>query len=131
MLTEQDIKKKIFRCLLSKDKETGRCLAHCLDLDVMTSATTEESAWANLRKVVRAHIEHCFTFHQDGLKIEADPEEFAEFERVVARCKAEGIPMRTEKIKLRLTPPQQQLWDEMWMTGVESLGPKATTACVH
>src|ERR1700721_2415759 len=105
MLQEKDINGKVLSCLLSKDEQTGRWLAHCLDFDLLTSAKTEDTAWENLRKVVRVLIEHCFTFHKGGLKLEAEPHEWADFKRIEKRLLADGVPIRTEKITLKLLTP--------------------------
>ena len=129
MVREHDITGKVLSCLLSIDEQTGRWLAHCLDFDLMTSAKTQDAAWENLRKVVRVHVEHCFTFHQDGLKLEAEPHEWEDFRRIEDQLKADNMPIRTEKITLKLTPPKP--CGEIWIRGVETIGERAPTAFIH
>lgn len=131
MMREEDIIGKVLSCLLSKDERTGRWLAHCLDFDLMTSAKTQDTAWENLRKVVRVHIEHCFTFHQDGLKLEAEPQEWSDFKNIEHRLKAEELPIRTEKITLKLNPPRTLAEFELWIRGVETLGERSATAFIQ
>ena len=129
MAHEEDIAPQVFSCLLSKDEQTGRWLAHCLDFDLMTSAKSQDIAWENLRKVVRAHIEHCFTFHQDGLKMRAEDHEWANFREIEVRLKEQQIPIRTEKITLKLTPTKSGR--ELWIRGVEILANPAATPSIH
>src|SRR5260370_39597501 len=89
---------EVLSCVLFRDTDTQQWVGHCLDFDLVTSGKNEDSAWGNLIKVVRAHIEHCFTFHPDGLKLEASPEEWAVFRAFRKRQKN----VRSEKITLRL-----------------------------
>jgi hypothetical protein len=129
MPREDDIVGKVLSCLLSKDEQTGRWLAHCLDFDLLTSAKSQDTAWENLRKIVRVHIEHCFTFHEDGLKLKAEPHEWSDFKRIKDHLESEGIPIRTDKITLRLIPVESG--GELWIRGVETFGEQSPTAFVH
>lgn len=131
MLQEKDITGKVLSCLLSKDGQTGRWLAHCLDFDLLTSAKTEEIAWENLRKVVRAHIEHCFAFHREGLELQAESSEWSEFRRVEKRLMDDGLPIRTEKITLKLATPTKPWGDDLWIKGVETFGQRTATASLQ
>src|SRR5580692_3890336 len=89
-------------CLLFEDAETKRWVAHCLEFDLVTSGKDEDAAWANLKSVVKTHVEHCFTNWQKGLKQQASADEFALFALLKERQKE----YRSEKISFNLVPPQ-------------------------
>src|SRR4029077_4276169 len=114
----QDVKiPDVLSCLLTRDAETGRWLAHCLDLDLITSGKDEDAAWSNLKGVLRAHVESCFTHWQEGLTFRASREEFDLFEKL----KATQQNFRSDKIEFRLTPPKTEVTPlhPHWMQGVE------------
>ncbi len=106
---------EMLRCLLTKDAETQRWLAHCLDLAIVTSAKDEDVAWDNLKSVVRLHVEHCFTHWQEGLTFRASENEIAVFEALKKKQKF----CRTDKITFNLIPPQATECPPLWMEGVE------------
>jgi hypothetical protein len=109
---------EVLRCLLTKDVQTGRWLGHCLDFDIVTSGKDEDSAWNNLKAVVRAHVESCFTHWQDGLKFKASSQEIALFEAL----KEKQELFRSDKIEFRLTPLKRSELHPLhplWIQGVE------------
>jgi predicted RNase H-like HicB family nuclease len=106
---------EVLRCLLSKDMVTGRWLGHCLDFDIVTSGEDEEKAWKNLKAVVRAHVESCFTQWQDGLKFRATRNEIDLFEKLKERQQN----FRSDKLELKLTPPPEVKPLPLWIQGIE------------
>src|SRR5258707_63699 len=89
---------EILSCTLSRDAETSRWLAHCLNFDLITSGKDQDSAWQNLIRIVRAHIEHSLTFHHAGdLVLRASDEEWELFNR----SKKSQKNFRSEKVTLR------------------------------
>jgi len=117
MLSQDPPINEVLSCVLWRDADTSRWLGHCLDFDVATSGRTEDEAWANLRDIVRAHIEHCFTHHRDGLRLTASDQEWKTFRFLKGRQ-----PMlRSEKITLRLVPPQKDPARQFWIQSVESM----------
>jgi hypothetical protein len=105
----------VLRCLLTPDVETGRWLGHCLEFDIVTSGKDPDSAWKNLKAVVRLHVEHCFTNWQEGLtEFRASDEEIAVFEALKERQL-----FRSDKITFTLIPPQKDELHPLWMQGVE------------
>ncbi len=101
-------------CLLRKDKETGRWEGHCLNFDIVTSGSTEEIAWENLKKVVRRHVEQCFTDWRPGLQRRAAECHWEEFETL----KLKGIQFRQDKLSLYLVKPKED--DEHWLRALAS-----------
>jgi predicted RNase H-like HicB family nuclease len=101
---------KKFSCLLSPDMETGRWNGHCLDFDIATSGKDEESAWQNLKLIVRYHIEDCFEKWPEGLSRTASQDRWKRFEFL----RAKGGMFRQDKIHLNLvTPTEDDLWISM------------------
>jgi predicted RNase H-like HicB family nuclease len=116
-MSEKDLKiPKVLSCLLSQDADTKFWLGQCLDFALVTSGKTPDNAWENLRAVITTHVEHCFTHHPDGLKKRAVDEDWQLFEAL----KKEQLIRRTEKITLRLAPPQAEQIPPFWIEGVES-----------
>jgi hypothetical protein len=107
----------VFRCLLGRDSETKLWVAHCLDFDLATSGKTEDEAWKRLLRVVKMHVEHCFTHHPDGLKHKAEQDQWDLFERLKQE-KRELI--RSEKISLTLIPQPEDVADFFWIQGVDA-----------
>ena len=106
----------VLSCLLTQDGETKFWIGHCLNFDLVTSGKDPDSAWENLRAVIKTHIEHCFTHHWDGLKSEAPRADWLLFDAL----KNKQPLMRTEKITLRLIAPQTEQVPPFWIQGVES-----------
>ena len=90
-----------FRCLLSFDPDTSLWIGHCLDLDLVTSAKTEEDAWANLKKVILAHVEACLTHFEPGMARYASDDKFEVFGQLLWTNPEEEI--RRDKISLNLS----------------------------
>jgi hypothetical protein len=108
---------RIFSCLLGPDNETGRWIAHCLDFDLVTSGKTEDDAWKHLLRIVKMHVEHCFTHRPEGLQHEADPTEWTLFKAL----KQQTEFIRSEKISLTLVPPpEDESLNFFWIKGVET-----------
>jgi len=111
---------ELFRCLL--EKEQNLWVAHCLDFDLATSGKTEDEAWKRLLKVVKMHVEHCFTHRPDGLELRASQDQWDLFDRLVRNRKG---PIRTEKISLTLIPQPQDQADFFWIQGVDAANPNS------
>lgn len=99
----------VLSCLLTKDKETGRWIGHCLDFDIVTSGLDDDLAWKNLKEVVTLHVENCFTHWQPGLRRSASQERWQVFNRLCDPAK----PFRQEKIHFHLVAAP--IPDEQWM----------------
>jgi hypothetical protein len=100
-------------CLLRQDGETGRWEGHCLDFDLVTSGSTEDVAWENLKKVVKRHVEHCFTNWQPGLtRRRASQCAFDAFNKLVQ----EDRPFRQDKLSLILEEPEHD--QEHWLKAI-------------
>lgn len=114
------------RCLLSFDPASGAWVSHCLDFDLVTSGKTDEDAWANIKAVVKLHIEHCFTHDNDGLeKHRVDQELIDRFDR------GKGLmEVWSDKIKLNLVQPRKQDDLSFWIKGVE-LASATSLQAVH
>jgi hypothetical protein len=106
----------VLSCLITKDDETQLWLAHCLNLDLVTSSKTPDDAWKRLTQVIKMHVEHCFTNRHRGLEHSASDEEWADFKRVKARA----TPLRSEKVELNLVPGQMDEDKFVWIEGVEN-----------
>jgi predicted RNase H-like HicB family nuclease len=118
----------VLRCLLKPDPESKKWVGHCLDFDLVTSGRTLDSAWDNLRAVVKLHVEHCFTHHRDGLEFRASENDFAVFDAL----KRASTFVRTEKITFDLVQPEFDL-PPVWVECAEDLagvicGDSTTTA---
>lgn len=103
-------------CVLFEDKETKRWVGHCLDFDLATSGRDEDTAWLNLKAIVRTHVEHCFTNWQEGLMRRKAPEEFF---AVLAALKEVQTEYRSDKISFTLVPPKMDSVPSLWMHGFE------------
>lgn len=118
----------IFSCLLGPDDETGRWVAHCLDFDLVTSGKTEDDAWKHLLRIVKMHVEHCFTHRPEGLTQKADPADWALFTDLKKRTEF----IRSEKISLTLIPPpDDDSLDFFWIQGVETKPTSGVVPRVH
>jgi|SRR5580658_7682214 hypothetical protein len=106
----------VLSCLLSQDGETKFWIGHCLNFDLVTSGKDPDSAWENLRAVIKTHVEHCFTHHPEGLSFKAPEGDWTLFDAL----KTKQPLMRTEKITLRLVAPQTEQIPAFWIQGVES-----------
>src|ERR1051325_7732009 len=90
------------KCILSIDQETGLWVGRCLDFGLVTSGKTAESAWTNLKSVVKLHIEHCFTNDEFRLsKHRAPDEDFTDFDH-----QTQHDHVRSDKIELNLVAPK-------------------------
>jgi hypothetical protein len=87
-----------------------------LNFDLVTSGKNPDSAWENLRNVIKTHVEHCFTHHREGLGFRAPEQDWVLFEAL----KVQQPMMRTEKITLRLVAPPAAQGPAFWIQGVES-----------
>jgi len=105
---------EVLRCLLTRDVETGRWIGHCLDFDIVTSGRDPEIAWMNLKAVVRAHVESCFTHWQKGLTFKASDEDIAIFEALKKHQR-----FRSDKIEFKLLAPKNAELHPLWMEGME------------
>jgi hypothetical protein len=106
----------VLSCLLVHDAETKRWNGHCLDFDIVTSGLNADAAWANLKEVVKLHIEQCFTNWQEGLKRRARQECWDLFERLERSEKL----FRQDRIELDLVAPKHDEF-EFWMKALVPL----------
>jgi len=51
------LRPRILHFIVSPSKTSGKSVAHCLDYDLVASATTPEEALRRLKFLVRAHVE--------------------------------------------------------------------------
>jgi predicted RNase H-like HicB family nuclease len=108
-------------CMLHLDTESGAWVSRCLDFDLVTSGKTEKESWANLKSVVKLHIEHCFTNNRGALSLHrADDEDFALFRKMTET----GNNFWSDKIELNLVAPPPKVPDQIsfWIKGVNSSG---------
>lgn len=45
-------------CLVTRDKVTRSYIGHCLDYDLMECGADAETAWKNLKNVIKRQLEH-------------------------------------------------------------------------
>jgi len=106
-----EILPKVLSCLLTKDAETGRWIGHCLDFDIVTSGLNQDSAWSNMKEVVRLHVEQCFTNWHPGLKIRAKQDRWDIFESL----EKSEMPFRQDKIEFDLVAPAVDDLHALWL----------------
>jgi hypothetical protein len=105
----------VLSCLISLDSETNLHLAHCLNFDLMECGPTAEDAWGNLKTSVKQYVEFCYTNHQEGLTVSADPEEWNEFAEALKHSQK---PWKVDKISFDLKAPLPEFSAPIWMHGV-------------
>lgn len=114
---------KVLSCLLTPDEETGRWNGHCLDFDIVTSGLNEDAAWANLKAVVKNHVEECFVKWPKGLEHTASQDRWKCFQNLTEQEKQN--PFRQEKIHFNLPEPSESDYervnDELWIKGLQFL----------
>jgi hypothetical protein len=114
-------------CLVERDEQTGMFIGHCLDYDLMETGKSDEEAWSNLKTVVKHHIEHCYSFYQNGLKKQAAREDWDRFYQYLQE---NGGQCQIEKIEIELRPPLPEQDISIWIQGVVHAGSARRTACV-
>jgi hypothetical protein len=86
--------------------------------DVTIAGKDEDSAWNNLKVVLRVHVQSCFAHWQEGLTFRAAQAQFDLFDKL----KEQQQNFRSDKIEFRLTPPKRPdvaPLHPLWMQGVE------------
>lgn len=122
---ETSVVPSVISCLLRKDKQTERWEGHCLDFDIVTSGSSEDIAWNNLKKVVRRHVEQCFNDWQPGLQRRAAQCHWNEFEDLHKK----KVKFRQDKLSLCLVKPRED--GEHWLRALafpEVMNGSAATA---
>lgn len=71
-------------CLVEWDQETSLFVGHCLNFDlVSTSRIGEDEAFANLRTLIKRHIEYSYTHHRAGLSVSADESDWTRLQNLI------------------------------------------------
>jgi len=91
-------------CLVEWDEATQLHVGHCLNFDlVSTSPTSQEETFANLRQLIKRHIEYSYTHHRDGLFVSADESDWIRLENLVKS--GEAVQHSLEQIQISLNEP--------------------------
>lgn len=123
----------VLSCLLTQDSITSLWLGQCLDFNIVTSAKSPDTAWKNLRAVIKLHVEQCFAHHHEGLRRRAPEEDWALFNEL----KNQQEHFRSEPINLKLVSPEKppEIWAlcvestvQIWSSGGKEQGSAATAA---
>ena len=113
-------------CLLWRDQDTQMFVGHCLNFDVMESGPSVEVAWDRLKKVLKDHIEYCYTFNREGLRRVAPQKDWDRFFKIVQRDPKQLT--RVEKLELELREPSLPEHElGLWVLGAMQDG--GLTAC--
>jgi hypothetical protein len=115
----------LLACLGQVDSETNLFLAHCLNFDLMESGKTWAEAWANLKKVIKYHVEYCYFQHPDGLTKSAGPKEW---DRFIKGLRDNPRDLVVESIEIDLKPPLPDIDIQIWIQGVHPNGGRAACA---
>jgi len=101
-------------CLMEQDQETGLFMWHCLDLDLIECGPTNQEAWANLKRIIKNHVEYCYFNYPEGLAISAERHEWEAFYRMLK----ENAPIQVEEIEIDLQRPLPEEQIPIWIQGV-------------
>lgn len=100
-----------------QDKDSGAFVAHCLTLDLMECGNTPESAWQNLKGVIKAHLEYCYTHNQQGQERSAAQEDWDRYYESIRRNPED---VRVEQIQIELRPPTAEREIPLWILRMDS-----------
>jgi hypothetical protein len=109
---------EVFSCLLGIDPRTNLWIAHCLDLDLVTSGKLEDDVWEHLKRVLAVYVEYCFRHDPDALKQRAKPEKWLILEKLKEADQPK--PIWSEKIRLHLVSDRSAGAADFWIQGVET-----------
>lgn len=93
------------KAIIYPDKESGEYLAHCLELDLMTSGQTQQEAAQNLLDVVATQIQ--FAIDNDNMQNLLHPAP-AKAYKIYADMLRGTFTSVTETIQLQLSDTQAQ-----------------------
>lgn len=105
--------------LTQKDEDSGAFVAHCLNYDLMECGNTPEIAWQNIKIVIKAQVEHCYTYDKAGLQRVAKQEEWDKFYEAVQKY---PNSVKVEQIQIELKPPLPEHEIPIWIQKVNRSG---------
>jgi hypothetical protein len=85
-------------------REEGLWAAHCLQLDLVECARTQEEAQANILDVIRAHIEYALENDNMAHLFQAAPPEYWQLFLRSKRIGSRTLQLRPERSTLRVVP---------------------------